>query len=122
MQFLAGQLSIPQLQAIATFLNSFPVSGQQRYTTACAACHGTNPSIEGGDIIEAISEVSPMRFLGCLTPPDIRDISAYLGSVTGGGGDGEGGGEGNAGGHNSATPTPPSGGHNSPTPTQPSDD
>ncbi len=107
MQFLAGQLSIPQLQAIATFLNSFPVSGQQRYTTACAACHGATPNVDGS-VIEAISEVGAMRFLGCLTPPDFSQISAYLGSVTGGGGDSEGGGEGNAGGHNGSTPTPPS--------------
>ncbi len=107
MQFLAGQLSIPQLQAIATFLNSFPVSGQQRYTTACAACHGATPNVDGS-VIEAISEVGAMRFLGCLTPPDFSQISAYLGSVTGGGGDSEGGGEGNASGHNGSTPTPPS--------------
>ena len=88
MQSLGGQLSVQQLQAIATFLNSFSVSGQQRYTTACAGCHGANASSDGGNVSEAISEVGAMRFLSCLPSSDISQINAYLGSLSGGGGEG----------------------------------
>lgn len=94
MQFLKGRLSAPQLQAISTFLNSFPVTGQQRYITACAGCHGLDASggrvhkdVKGDDprkIAEAIADKPTMRFLSCLPGSDVSKIGVYLSSLGGG--------------------------------------
>jgi len=91
MEFLKGTLSDQQLQAISSFLNSFPVSGQQRYITDCSRCHGLDASggsvhkdVQGDDarkIRHAIEDKRAMRFLSCLPGSDVTEISAYLGTL-----------------------------------------
>jgi len=91
MEFLKGTLSDPQLQAISSFLNSFRVSGQQRYITDCSRCHGLDASggvvhkdIQGDDarkIRNAIEDKRAMRFLSCLPGSDIKEIGAYLSTL-----------------------------------------
>ena len=88
MQFLKGVLSAAQIQSISDFLNLGTVTGQQRYITACAGCHGadarggrTGDSVRGasaGDTSEAIDEDRDMRFLSCLPSSDINAIGTYL--------------------------------------------
>lgn len=90
MRFLQRLLSDADIQAISDSLNSNPVTGQQRYITACAGCHGIDgrggrvgEGVKGknaGDILEAIreDEESSMGFLGCLPASDIKDIGNYL--------------------------------------------
>lgn len=87
MQFLKGVLSAAQIQAISNFLNTGTVTGQQRYITDCAGCHGADArgrvgdSVRGasaGDIKEKIGEVRAMRFLSCLPASDINAIGTYL--------------------------------------------
>lgn len=98
MQFLQGSLSGDDISAISDYLNSFDVSGQQRYETACSGCHGLNASggrvgegVRGASYSEnreAIFDEDAMRFLACLPDGDIAAISDYL-SQLGGGGDGD---------------------------------
>jgi mono/diheme cytochrome c family protein len=100
MTWLQGLLSAADIQAIADFLNSGTVTGQQRYITACAGCHGadarggrTGESVRGanaGDTSEAISEKRAMRFLSCLPASDVNAIGTYLRGSSGGG---DGGGD-----------------------------
>jgi len=87
MRFLKGLLSPEDIQAISDSLNSNPATGQQRYITACAGCHGAdgrggrvheNARGSAGEILEAIDEERPMRFLGCLPASDIKEIGNYL--------------------------------------------
>jgi mono/diheme cytochrome c family protein len=88
MQFLKGILSASQIQAISDYLNSGTVTGQQRYITACAGCHGadarggrTGENVRGesaGDIREAIDDEREMRFLSCMPSSDIKAIGTYL--------------------------------------------
>jgi len=95
MQFLQGVLSAAQIQAIADFLNIGTVTGQQRYITTCAGCHGadarggrTGASVRGataGDTSEAIGDVGAMRFLSCLPAADVNAIGTYLRSTGSGG-------------------------------------
>jgi mono/diheme cytochrome c family protein len=100
MRFLQGVLSTAQIQAIADFLNSGTVTGQQRYITTCAGCHGadarggrTGESVRGasaGDTREAIGDEREMRFLSCLPRSDLDAIGNYLrGSRDGDDGDDE---------------------------------
>jgi mono/diheme cytochrome c family protein len=87
MQFLKG-LSPDQIQAISDSLNSNPATGQQRYITACAGCHGIDArggrvgegvrGASAGDILEAIHEEGPMGYIGCLPATDVKDIGNYL--------------------------------------------
>jgi cytochrome c553 len=93
MSFLKGILSAAQIQAISNFLNSGTVTGQQRYITTCAGCHGadarggrTGDNVRGasaGDIQEAISDQSAMRYLSCLPSSDVNAIGTYLGTTSG---------------------------------------
>jgi mono/diheme cytochrome c family protein len=88
MQFLQGQLSDADLQAISDSLNSNPATGQQRYVTACAGCHGVDArggrvgegvrGASSSNILEAIHEEGPMGFLGCLPASDVKAIGTYL--------------------------------------------
>ena len=97
MQFLQGVLSAAQIQAIADFLNLGTVTGQQRYITTCAGCHGadarggrTGDNVRGasaGDTREAIDDERDMRFLRCLPSSDLNSIGTYLRGVRSGGGD-----------------------------------
>jgi mono/diheme cytochrome c family protein len=96
MTFLKGLLSAAQIQAISDFLNSGTVTGQQRYITTCAGCHGadarggrTGENVRGAtaaDTRSAIGEVSAMRYLSCLPAADVNAIGTYLGGIGGNGG------------------------------------
>jgi hypothetical protein len=98
MRFLQGMLSAAQIQAISNFLNTGSVTGQQRYITACAGCHGANArggrtgeSVRGAsaaDTREAIGDERSMRFLNCLPSSDLNAIGTYLRGATSGGGNG----------------------------------
>jgi len=89
MQFLQGQLSDADIQAISDYLNSFVgITGQHRYIAACAGCHGMDArggrvgegviGASSSDILEAIREERPMGYLGCLPASDVKDIGSYL--------------------------------------------
>jgi len=91
MQFLQGLANDGSVDAeqIADYLNSQTVTGEQRYVTACAGCHGddgtggrTREGVVGEsahEIREAIREEGSMRFLACLPDSDIDSIAVYLG-------------------------------------------
>jgi mono/diheme cytochrome c family protein len=90
MQFMQNAFSADQIQMIADYLNSFfdGITGNQRYTTTCAGCHGlkarggrVDEDVRGEDaedIKEAIYDERPMRFLTCLPSFDIYDIGYYV--------------------------------------------
>jgi MYXO-CTERM domain-containing protein len=88
MQFLQGLLNPAEIAGISSYLNSRPVTGQERYLTACAGCHGqdgsggrTGEDVRGEDAKEtekAIEHESEMRFLQCLPGSDIDSIGGYL--------------------------------------------
>jgi PKD repeat protein len=100
-------LSTTAIDAIAGYLNSHQVTGEQRYVTACAGCHGndalggrTGERVSGagaGSINEGIDEVRAMRYLGCMPQDDVSQVSTYLKSLPSSGdgsSDGDGGGGG----------------------------
>ncbi len=88
MQFLQNVLSDDDIDALAGYLNSQDTSGEQRYVTGCAGCHGADGSggpydedvhgDEADETTEAIEEESEMQFLGCLPDSDIISITGYL--------------------------------------------
>jgi mono/diheme cytochrome c family protein len=81
-------LTDDEVQSLAEYLNSEPTSGERRYVTTCAGCHGN--SGEGGRVDEdvhgesahetweAIREDSEMRYLACMPEDDIHAIADYL--------------------------------------------
>jgi len=81
-------LSNNEIVAMADYLNSREVSGEWRYVSTCAGCHGNNGSggrvgedVRGdsaGETREAIAEESEMRYLSCMPRSDIDSISNYL--------------------------------------------
>ena len=82
-------LSPAEVQAIAEHLNSGTVSDQQRYDVSCGGCHGPDgrkPNRVGEDvqgesfseILDAIHEEDPMRYLKCLPASDIQQIANFL--------------------------------------------
>jgi PKD repeat protein len=87
MQFLQT-LSEDEIQSLADYLNSEPISGERRYVSTCAGCHGD--SGEGGRVgegvrgdsahetWEAIREEREMRYLACMPEDDIDVIAVYL--------------------------------------------
>jgi PKD repeat protein len=91
MQFLQGLVNNGSVDVdqIAGYLNSQTATGEQRYVTACAGCHGddgtggrTREGVVGEsahEILEAIREEGSMRFLACLPDSDIDSIAAFLG-------------------------------------------
>ena len=102
MEFLQGLVNDGSVDAeqLADYLNSQAVTGEQRYVTACAGCHGddgsggrTREGVRGesaSEIREAIREEGSMRFLACLPDSDINSMAAFLGGasdISGGGGD-----------------------------------
>ena len=102
-------LSTAAIDAIAGYLNSRDVTGERRYVTACAGCHGndarggrTGERVTGAgtnSIHEGIAEKSAMRYLDCMPDKDVSDVSAYLKTLQSSGGgssDGDGGGGGGA--------------------------
>ena len=89
MKFLKGMLSAAQIQSISDYLNMGKVTGQQRYITACAGCHGADA--RGGRVGEGVRGENPaeireairdneggMGFLKCLPASDISAIGVYL--------------------------------------------
>ncbi len=87
MQFLQG-LSEVEIGELAEYLNSEETSGEQRYVSTCAGCHGDNGSggrvdedvhgDEAHETFEAIAEESEMRYLACMPNSDIDAITAFL--------------------------------------------
>lgn len=81
-------LTDEEIQSLADYLNSQPTSGERRYVTTCAGCHGN--SGEGGRVgedvhgdsadetLEAIWEESEMLYLACMPEDDIDAITVYL--------------------------------------------
>jgi len=104
------QLTTTQIDAIAVYLNSRTATGEQRYVSTCAGCHGNDgrggrvgEGVRGdtaGDITDAIREKRSMQFLGCLSPSDIQLIATFVssGKPGDGGSGGDGGGDGDGGG------------------------
>jgi MYXO-CTERM domain-containing protein len=94
MQFLQG-MSSTEIDAMAEHLNSQQTSGEQRYVSTCAGCHGNDGS--GGRVgegvggesahetFEAIAEEREMLYLACMPKSDIDAITDFL--VRFGGGD-----------------------------------
>ncbi len=87
MQFLQG-LSEAEIVSIAEYLNSRDSSGEQRYVTTCAGCHGSDGSggrvdedVHGdtaGETFEAIAEEGEMHYLACMPESDIVAIAEFL--------------------------------------------
>jgi PKD repeat protein len=87
MQFLQGLLEA-EIDALAEHLNTLDASGEQRYVTTCAGCHGDNG--RGGRVgegilgdsahetLEAIAEESEMRYLACMPESDFVAIAGFL--------------------------------------------
>ena len=91
MQFLQGLLEA-EIDALAEHLNSLDASGEQRYVTTCAGCHGDNGSggRVGEDVIgdsanesfEAIADEKEMRYLACMPKTDFVAIAGFLGRIS----------------------------------------
>ena len=87
MQFLQG-LNQAEIGEIAEYLNSSDTSGEQRYVTTCAGCHGDDGSggrvgedVHGdsaGEIWEAIFDEDEMNYLACMPRSDIDAIADFL--------------------------------------------
>ena len=87
MQFLQG-LSEAEIDELAAYLNSEETSGEQRFVSTCAGCHGDNGSggrvgedvhgDEADETFEAIAEESEMQYLACMPDSDIAAITAFL--------------------------------------------
>jgi PKD repeat protein len=88
MQGLQGRFSEADIVEMAAYLNSREATGEQRYVTACAGCHGadgsggrSHESVTGedaGETAEAIREERDMRFLECLPATDLAGIGSFL--------------------------------------------
>jgi len=87
MQFLQG-ISDAEIDSLAEYLNSRETSGEQRYVTTCAGCHGDDASggRVGEDVYgdsahetwEAIREEDEMYYLACMPEADIQAITEFL--------------------------------------------
>ena len=87
MQFLQG-LTVSEIESIAGYLNSRDATGEQRYVTNCAGCHGNDGS--GGRVgedvhgdsaeetWEAIFDEEEMNYLACMPRSDIDAIAGFL--------------------------------------------
>ena len=93
MAFLKGLLSPAQIQSIADHLNTGTVTGQQRYITACAGCHGIDArggrvgeNVRGASASETSSAIRSneggMGIMNCLPSSDISAIASYLNGQT----------------------------------------
>ena len=88
MQFLQG-LTDAEIEMMAEYLNSGDSSGERRYVTTCAGCHGNDGS--GGRVDEdlhgesaeetweAISDEDEMNYMACMPRSDIEAIADFLG-------------------------------------------
>jgi PKD repeat protein len=89
MQGLADIVTTADIEQMAEYLNSQDTSGEQRYVTACAGCHGNDGSggRTGEDVHgesaeetwEAIYDEEEMNFLACMPESDIEAIAGFLG-------------------------------------------
>ena len=87
MQFLQG-LTEDEIAAMAAFLNSQETTGEQRYVSTCAGCHGdtgaggrVDEDVHGDsahETFEAIAEDEEMHYLACMPDSDIYAIAEYL--------------------------------------------
>jgi len=87
MLFLKG-LADADIEMMAEYLNSRDASGEQRYVTTCAGCHGDNGSggpvdedVHGDsadEIWEAIFDEEEMNYMACMPRSDIDAIAGYL--------------------------------------------
>ena len=92
MQYLQ-KLGAAEIDAMADYLNSKETTGEQRYVTTCAGCHGndgsggrTGEDVRGDsahETWEAIEEESEMRFMACMPRSDIDMIAQFLGARSG---------------------------------------
>ncbi|MGD8644866.1 MAG: PKD domain-containing protein [Chromatiales bacterium] len=88
MGFLQSILSEDDIAALAEYLNSRETTGEQRYVSTCAGCHGndgsggrTDEDVHGDsaeETLEAIDEEHEMQYLACMPRSDIDDITEYL--------------------------------------------
>jgi PKD repeat protein len=82
------RLTAEEIGSISDYLNSGDTSGQGRYVTACAGCHGNDGrggrvddgvvGEDAGSIREAIQEEHAMAFLSCLPSSDLDLMGAFL--------------------------------------------
>ena len=87
MQFLQG-LTDAEIGMMAEYLNSRDTSGEQRYVTTCAGCHGndgsggrTGEDVHGDsadETWEAILDEEEMSYLACMPRSDIDSIADFL--------------------------------------------
>ena len=87
-QFRQGSLTDAEIGMMAEYLNSRDASGEQRYVTTCAGCHGDNGSggRTGEDVHgesadetwEAIYDEEEMNYLACMPRSDIDAIAGFL--------------------------------------------
>ena len=90
MQFLQG-LTEAEIELLAEYLNSRDTSGEQRYVTTCAGCHGNDGSggrvdedVHGesaGETWEAIFDEEEMNYMACMPRSDIDAIADFLGGL-----------------------------------------
>ena len=88
MRGLADLLTTADIEMMAEYLNSRDTSGEQRYVTTCAGCHGDNGSggRTGEDVHgesaeetwEAIYDEEEMNYLACMPRSDIDAIAGFL--------------------------------------------
>jgi len=88
MQFLQGSLTEAEIDMMAEYLNSRDASGEQRYVTTCAGCHGddgsggrTGEDVHGEsaeETWEAIYDEEEMNYLACMPRSDIDAIAGFL--------------------------------------------
>ncbi len=88
MQFLQG-LTEAEIEMMAEYLNGRDTSGERRYVTTCAGCHGNDGS--GGRVgedvhgesaeetWEAIYDEDEMNYMACMPRSDIEAIADFLG-------------------------------------------
>lgn len=90
MQHLQG-LTDSEIEAMAGYLNSSDTSGERRYVSTCAGCHGNNGAggrvdedVHGdsaGETWEAIEDEAEMRYMACMPAADIEQIADFLGTL-----------------------------------------
>jgi mono/diheme cytochrome c family protein len=88
MQGMQGMIGDAESAELATYLNSQAVTGEQRYVTTCAGCHGVDGSggrsqisvlgLGAGATAAAIVNVNEMDFLACLPDSDVTEIEDFL--------------------------------------------
>ena len=88
MRGLASLVSDADIERMAEYLNSRDTSGEQRYVTTCAGCHGndgsggrTGEDVHGesaDETWEAIFDEEEMNYLACMPRSDVDAIADFL--------------------------------------------